>query len=322
MKVGLKSLFVMDHFSTVLIDRDTTYAFMGEAQKRGHQVYACQLGDLHCEMGKSRVRATQVSVHRDPNAPFQVIGREALSLDDFHVIMMRKDPPYNMRYVFSTYLLEGLDPGRTLVINRPQALRDANEKCFILRFPDIIPESLVTMRPEEIEAFMGRHGGRCIVKPLDGNGGIGVFLLRQDDPNLSSLIETSTGFGQRYVMCQRYLPEASEGDKRIILIDGEPVGATLRVPPEGELRGNIHVGATCAKTILTPQDMKICERLGPVLSECGIYFAGIDVIGGLLTEVNLTSPTGIHEINRLNGVCLEGQMWDWIEQRPEISAAR
>ena len=224
--------------------------------------------------------------------------------------------------MFSTYLLEGLDPGRTLVINRPQALREANEKCIILRFPEIIPESLVTMKPEEIEGFMGRHDGRCIVKPLDGNGGIGVFLLRRDDPNLSSLIENSTDFGQRYVMCQRYLPEATAGDKRIILIDGKPVGATLRVPPEGELRGNIHVGAKCMSSPLTARDLKICERIGPTLSEYGIYFAGIDVIGGLLTEINLTSPTGIQEINRLNNVCLEGQMWDWIERRPEIGAAR
>jgi glutathione synthase len=243
-----------------------------------------------------------------------VLEAATVPFDNLDVIFMRKDPPFDIGYVFSTYLLDAVDARRTLVVNRPSGLREANEKAFILRFPELTPTTLVTQRPLDMLAFLDEQGGQCIVKPLDGAGGAGVLLLRRDDPNLTSALELVSDFGRRYVMCQAYVPAAKLGDKRIILIDGRPVGATLRVPKEGELRGNIHVGANCVKTDLSPRDLQICETLGPILRELGLWFTGLDVLGDYLTEVNVTSPTGIQEINRLNGVCLEADMWDWVER--------
>jgi glutathione synthase len=304
----------MDPFSTVLIDRDTTYAFMLEAEKRGHEVFACLIGELDQRMDRSYATARRVTVQNDPDEPFRVLDETVVRLEDVDAVFMRKDPPFDMDYIYATYLLEGVDPSRTLVINKPSGLREVNEKAFIMNYPGLIPDTLITRRAGEINRFIDENDGRCIVKPLDGNGGAGVFLVRRDDPNRSSLLETSTNFGSRHVMCQAYVPEASIGDKRIIIIDGKPVGATLRIPPKGELRGNIHVGAICVKAALTPRDLEICAALEPAFREHGIYFAGIDVLGDLLSEINVTSPTGIQEINRLDGVCLEAQMWEWVER--------
>jgi glutathione synthase len=307
---GLRALFVMDPLSTVNVRLDTTFVLMREAQRRGHGVEMCLISELSRRRGRTHALARSVRLTGDEAAPF-VVGEDAVrALDDYDVVFMRKDPPFNMEYIFATYQLDGTT---SRVLNRPAGLREANEKCFIQRFPDVIPETLVTSRAEEIIAFVAEQGGRCIIKPLDGMGGLGVYLLRADDPNLTSLIETSTQFGRRYAMCQRYLPEAVEGDKRIILVDGEPVGATLRVPRKGELRGNIHVGAQCVKTELSAADRRICETVGPALRELGLFFVGIDVIGGYLTEVNVTSPTGAQEINALDGISVEGLTWDRIE---------
>lgn len=311
----MKSLFILDPYHTVTIDLDTTYVLMREAQARGHEVIASQLDGLGSRRGRAFCRGEHVAIQDDPAQPIRSLDPIDCVLDDLDVVFMRKDPPFNMSYVFATYLLDGVDAARTLVINRPAGLREANEKCYILNFPEVSPDTLVTMNPRDITAFLEDNGGRCIIKPLDGMGGLGVFLLRSDDPNLSSLIETSTHVGRKHAMCQRYIPEAVQGDKRVILIDGEPVGATLRVPAAGELRGNIHVGARCVKTDLTPRDREICRAIGPRLREDGLYFVGIDVIGDYLTEVNVTSPTGVQEINRLSGVKLEGDMWDWVETR-------
>jgi glutathione synthase len=312
---GRRSLFVMDPFRTVHIDKDTTYAFMREAQRRGHPILACRTSDLGSRHGRAFAHAKRVEVLAEPTRPFRIVERVTLPLDDCDLVFMRKDPPFNIDYVFATYLLDGVDPTRTWVINRPSGLREANEKAFILRFPEIIPATVVTKRTDDLYAFLDEQGGRCIVKPLDGMGGSGVLLLRRDDPNLSSLIEMSTQFNTRYVMLQAYVPEARLGDKRIIVIDGEPVGATLRVPPAGELRGNIHVGAVCVKTEVTARDRDICAHIAPALRELGLWFTGIDVLGDYLTEINVTSPTGVHEINRLDGVCLEARFWDFVEGR-------
>jgi len=305
----------MDPFDTVLFDRDTTFVLMREAQRRGHEVYACLLSGLR--RSSSGTEASVVAARTTDNEAEPIVAGAAsqMAASDFDVVWMRKDPPFDMRYIFATYLLDGVDPDKTLVLNRPSGLREANEKCFILQFPDLIPETTVTMDPGQVYQFIERQGGQCIVKPLDGMGGLGVFLLRSDDPNLSSLIETSTEFGNKYVMLQAYVPAARLGDKRIIIIDGEPVGATLRVPPEGELRGNIHVGATCEKAPLTARDRQICETIAPLLRQHGLAFVGIDVLGDYLTEVNVTSPTGVQEINRLDNTCLEAVMWDWIEDQ-------
>jgi glutathione synthase len=310
----LRSLFVMDPFRTVNIFLDTTYRFMFEAQHRGHEVWACRVGDLAARGPRGFAHAKRVEVKAEERRPFEVLERADVAFDDVDVIFMRKDPPFNIGYIFATYLLDAVDPRRTLVVNRPSGLREANEKAFILRFPELTPPTMITQSAADIHAFLDEQGGRCIIKPLDGAGGAGVLLLRRDDPNLTSAIELVSEFGRRYVMCQAYVPEARQGDKRIILIDGEPVGATLRVPQPNELRGNIHVGATCVKSDLTPRDRAICAALAPSLRELGLWFTGIDVLGDYLTEVNVTSPTGIQEINRLDGVCLEATLWDWISQ--------
>lgn len=311
----IRSLFVMDPFKTVHIDLDTTYLFMREAQRRGHDVLACRPSDLSAAGTGGYARAKAVRVTSNADRPFEIQSPVTVGFDDCDVIFMRKDPPFNMHYIFATYLLDAADPKRTLVVNHPTGLREASEKAFILRFADLIPDTLVTQSPSDVRAFVRDQGGRCIVKPLDGAGGAGVLLLRQDDPNLSSLVEVATDFGACYTMCQAYVPQAAQGDKRIILLDGVPVGATLRVPAQGELRGNIHVGATCVKTTLTARDQAICERLAPELRRLGLVFTGIDVLGDYLTEVNVTSPTGIQEINRLDGVCVEAQLWDLLQRR-------
>ena len=311
----MRTLFVMDSFETVLIDRDTTYALMREAEKRGHELYACRVTDVGRRGRGAFAHAVRVATQTDPSRPILALEKADVTLDEMDVVWMRKDPPFNMRYVFTTYLLDGIDPEKTLVINRPSGLREANEKAFILEFPDVIPNTLVTMSPDDVRLFLEEEGGRCIIKPLDGMGGQGVFLLRSDDPNLSSLIETSTAFGNQHVMCQQYVAAAKQGDKRIILVDGRPVGATLRVPQKGELRGNIHVGARCLKTDLSKRDRHICDTIAPRMRELGLVFVGIDVIGEYLTEINVTSPTGVQEINRLNDDCLEAEMWDWVERR-------
>lgn len=316
MSKTMRTLFVMDPFSTVNIERDTTYVLMKEAQKRGHEVLSCQVEDLYRSGSGSGAHAVATDVLLDPAEPLRAAGPVTdLSLADIDVVWMRKDPPFDINYIFATYLLDGVDPDRTLVLNKPSGLREANEKAFILGYGEYTPVSMVTRRPADVYAFLASQGGRCIIKPLDGMGGLGVFLLREDDPNLSSLIETSTADGRKYVMVQAYVPEAKLGDKRIIVIDGEPVGATLRVPPEGELRGNIHVGAVCVKTDVTAREREICAALAPRLRELGLVFVGIDVLGDYLSEVNVTSPTGVQEINRLNGDCLEAVMWDWIDDR-------
>ena len=305
----------MDSFKTVLTDRDTTYAFMQEGQRRNYTLYACRIGDLGTDNEKGYAHAKRVSVRENSKRPFDIHEANRIELDDLKLVFMRKDPPFDFNYIVATYLLDSVAPGNTMVINHPSGLREANEKAFILRFPQLIPPTRVTRKSDDIIEFMAEHDGRCIVKPLDAMGGAGVFLLGKDDPNLTSLIETSTQFGARHIMCQAYVPESPQGDKRIILIDGKPVGATLRIPKKGELRGNIHVGARCVRTTLTARERQICDALAPDLKQLGLVFVGIDVIGGFLTEVNVTSPTGIQEINRLDGVCLEGRLWDWIERR-------
>lgn len=312
----LRALFVMDPFETVLFDRDTTFVLMREAQARGHEVYTCLLSGLRRSGSGTQASVIAARTTDDAAEPIVPVGAPRdIVASDFDVIWMRKDPPFDMRYIFATYLLDGVDPQKTLVLNRPAGLREANEKCFILQFPSLIPETTVTMDPKQVYRFIEAQGGQCIVKPLDGMGGLGVFLLRSDDPNLSSLIETSTEFGRKFAMLQAYVPDARLGDKRIIMIDGEPVGATLRVPAEGELRGNIHVGATCVQAPLTARDREICETIAPTLRKHGLVFVGIDVLGHYLTEVNVTSPTGVQEINRLDDTCLEAVMWDWIEDQ-------
>jgi len=233
----------------------------------------------------------------------------------FDAIFMRKDPPFDLPYYFATQVLGLVDPRTTFVLNDPRGLREANEKLYALRFPDLIPESLVSADPAHLKAFMDDLGGEMIVKPLDGCGGAGVFHVHRGDRNLNAILELSTLNGTRLVMAQRYLAAAREGDKRLILLAGEPLGAVLRVPREDEHRGNIHVGARVERARVDACDREICRRMAPRLEADGLYFVGLDVIGGLVTEVNVTSPTGVQEIDRLDGVCLEARVLDFVEAR-------
>ena len=231
------------------------------------------------------------------------------SLGDFDVVWMRKDPPFDMTYIFTTYLLD-LVPPRTLVLNHPAGLRSRNEKLFAAAFVDLTPPTLISRDARRILAFTEALPGRVVLKPWDGNGGRGVLVSQRGDPNLRSMVELLTDNGRSFILAQQHLPEIAEGDKRIILVDGEPGGAVLRVPGHGDHRGNLHVGATAHPTTLTPRELEICARIGPTLRREGLVFVGIDVIGGCLTEINVTSPTGIQEVNRFDGVALEARIVD------------
>jgi glutathione synthase len=310
LKIGV----VMDPIEKINIDKDTTFVLLLEAQQRNHEVYYMELDDLFIRGGTPCGRWRRVHVAR--RTPHYRLGEfKTGALEDFDVVLMRKDPPFDMKFFFSTHLLSLVDEQKCFVMNNPRGLREANEKLYALRFPEQIPQTLVTSDRQRLKDFMEEHGGEMIIKPLDGCGGSGVFYLNTQDRNTNSILEAATDNGRRMVMGQRYLPEIRQGDKRIIVLNGEPLGAVLRVPLEEETRGNIHVGGQCVRAAVAPRDQEICAALAPLLREDGLYFVGLDVIGNYLTEVNVTSPTGIQEINSLNGVRLEAQVIDFIEQK-------
>jgi len=310
----LRILYVMDPMTKVLVDKDTTFAFQLEGQRRGHAQFHCEPSDLFVE--RAVPYATVRAVHVERAEVYYRLGEpETASLAAFDVVMMRKDPPFDMSFFYATHVLGLVDERRTLVMNSPRGLRDANEKLYALNFPEIIPESMVTSSPARLKAFCEALGGEMIVKPLDGAGGTGVLHVHRGDRNLNSLLELSTRDGTRLVMAQRYLKAAREGDKRLIVLAGEPLGAVLRIPQEDEHRGNIHVGGRVARSPVDDRDREICRVMGSRLVDDGLWFVGLDVIGGLVTEVNVTSPTGIQEIDRLDGVCLEARVLDFVEER-------
>ena len=307
---------VMDPIEKINIDKDTTFVLMLEAQQRGHEVYFMELDDLFIRGGTPRGRFRRLRVARA--TPHYDLGDYITGpLEDFHTLLMRKDPPFDMKFFFATHLLSLVDERKCFVMNNPKGLREANEKLYALRFPEQIPQTLVASDMERLKAFMTELGGEMIVKPLDGCGGSGVFYLNQADRNTNAILEAATDNGRRLIMGQRYLPEIRQGDKRIVMLNGEPLGAVLRVPLETETRGNIHVGGQCVKTEVTERDREICAALTPLLVADGLYLVGLDVIGGFLTEVNVTSPTGIQEINTLDGVRLETQVIDFVERQVE-----
>ncbi|HLN87708.1 MAG TPA: glutathione synthase [Candidatus Limnocylindrales bacterium] len=315
LKIGV----VMDSVDKINIDKDTTFVLMLEAQRRGHQVYFMEVDDLFIRSGTAHGRYRRLQLARA--TPHYELGDSAVgALEDFDSVWMRKDPPFDMKFFFATHLLSLIDERKCFVMNHPKGLREANEKLYALRFPEQIPQTLVSSNMAQLKAFMSELGGEMIVKPLDGCGGSGVFYLNEQDRNTNSILEAATDSGRRLIMGQRYLPEIRQGDKRIIVLNGEPLGAVLRVPLEFETRGNIHVGGTCVKTEVTARDQEICAALAPLLRADGLYFVGLDVIGSFLTEVNVTSPTGIQEVNALNGVCLESQVIDLVEQQVERSS--
>jgi glutathione synthase len=311
----------MDPVDKIDIDKDTTFVLMLEAQRRGHEVHFMELDDLFVRSGTTYGRFRRLELKRA--TPHYRLGDFVTApLEDFDSVWMRKDPPFDMKFFFATHLLSLIDGKKCFVMNHPDGLREANEKLYALRFPEQIPQTLVSSDMKQLKDFMGELGGEMIIKPLDGAGGSGVFYLNHQDRNTNAILEAATDNGRRLVMGQRYLPEIRQGDKRIIVLNGEPLGAVLRVPLESETRGNIHVGGQCVKTEVTERDREICAALAPLLRADGLYFTGLDVIGNFLTEVNVTSPTGIQEVNALNGVRLEANVVDFVEQQVEKRRAQ
>ena len=314
----LTMAFVMDPIQGIDIEKDTTFLLMREAQRRGHRVLYVDPADLGVVDRRPSARAHPVTLRREPGNHVDVgPARTVLLDDDVDLVWQRTDPPVDAAYVTATQIL-GLCR-RAVVLNRPSAILAHNEKLYALEFPELMAETSVMRRIPELVDFMAKVGGEMIVKPLDGKGGEGIFHVRNDDRNLFSILETATAFGRRWTMAQRYLPSVREGDKRILLLEGEPLGALLRVPAEGETRSNLHVGGKPLAAPLDDADRRIVDALAPSLRREGLFFVGIDVIGGRLTEINLTSPTGMQEVNNLGGLQLERRVLDAAER---LAAAR
>jgi glutathione synthase len=311
--MGLAVAIQMDPIETIDIGGDSTFAMALEAQARGHRLWHYLPRALSLRDGRLTAKARPLTVQAVRGNHFSFAEWETVDLGAVDVILMRQDPPFDMGYITATHLLEHV-ADRVLVVNDPREVRNAPEKLLVTHYPELMPPTLITSDRDEIRAFRREHGD-IIVKPLYGNGGAGVFRIRPDDENLVALLEVYERMYREPIMIQRYLPEIRQGDKRIILVEGEPVGAVSRVPSEGEARANLHVGGRAQKTMLTEREREICARIGPDLRATGQIFVGIDVIGDYLTEINVTSPTGIHEINRLDGVKIEAVLWDAIETR-------
>ncbi|UJR85179.1 glutathione synthase [Sandaracinus amylolyticus] len=310
----MRIVVLMDPVSTVLVDADTSFALMLAAQERGHRVDHALITDLFLHGWRLGARVRRATMQRDPIAPITLGDYEDVWIDDVDAVLVRKDPPFDANYLWGCHLLEHVR-GKTLVVNDPRALRDANEKLYATHFPSLMPATLVSNDKARIKRFVSEVGGRAVLKPLSGAGGESVFLLAEGDLNVNAIIETVTLDGKRVAMVQEFLPKVTEGDKRILLLDGEPLGAILRVPQRGDVRSNIHVGGTVEKTALDANDRAICAEVGPRCKKDGLYFVGLDVIGGKLTEVNVTSPTGIQQMSRLSGQDLSGRVIEWLEQR-------
>ncbi|HYZ21434.1 MAG TPA: glutathione synthase, partial [Rhodopila sp.] len=314
----------MDPIESINIDGDSTFALMLEAQARGHALWHYEVRHMSLQEGTARpgggrrddrlfAQARPVKVAPVKGAHYEFGAPEILNLGTMDVVLMRQDPPFDMAYITATHMLEHIQP-KVLVVNDPAAVRNAPEKLLVTHFPDLMPPTLITWDLDAIRAFRLEYQD-IIVKPLYGNGGAGVFRIKPDDENLSALLEMHFARSREPLMFQRYEPAVRIGDKRVILIDGEPMGAINRVPATGEARSNMHVGGRPEKTTLTPREREICAAIGPTLREQGLLFTGIDVIGDYLTEINVTSPTGLREIARLDGVHLEQTIWDRIEAK-------
>jgi len=309
----MKIAFVADPLDSFKIYKDTTFAIMREAAGRGHSLYAMEQEDLMWRGGSVFGHARRIHLTGEETAWYRAEPASTGSLADFDAVLMRKDPPFDMEYVYSTYLLELAEADGARVFNRPRAIRDWNEKMGIARFAQFTPPTLVTRRDQLIREFLAEHGD-VILKPLDGMGGTSVFRVRNDDPNVNVIIETVTHYGRKSIMAQRFIPEIRDGDKRVLLIAGKPVPYCLaRVPRPGETRGNLAAGATGVARPLTARDREIGEALGPVLSREGLLLVGLDVIGDYLTEVNVTSPTCFQEIAEQTGFNVAGTMLDALE---------
>lgn len=305
---------VMDPIETINPRKDTTLAMLWAAQDRGWKLHYMRQRDLYLQGSEARARMTEIQVSRDLNQCYQLGSSSDQPLAALDVILMRKDPPFDNEYIYSTYILEAAEQQGTLIVNKPQSLRDCNEKVFATRFPQCCPPLLVSADPQLLKQFHQQHGD-VIFKPLDGMGGSAIFRVQAEDPNLNVILETLTRFGQQSIMAQQYLPAIREGDKRILLINGEPVDYALaRIPADGETRGNLAAGGTGRAQPLTERDRWIANQVGPTVREKGLLFVGLDVIGDYLTEVNVTSPTCVREIDDQFGTNIAAQLMDCIAQ--------
>jgi len=310
----IKLGMVMDPIATINIKKDTSFAMLLEAQSRGWELHYMELNDLFLRNGVAYARTRTLTVERNAQQWYQFTAEQDIPLSELNVIMMRKDPPFDQEYIYATYLLERAESTGVYVVNKPQSLRDANEKLFTAWFPHCCAETLVTREPSRIRQFLAEEG-EIILKPLDGMGGTSIFHIRQDDPNISVILETMTEYKSRFVMAQKYLPQIKDGDKRILVVNGEPVPYCLaRIPAQGETRGNLAAGGRAEGRPLTERDRWIANQVGATLREKGLIFVGLDVIGDTLTEINVTSPTCVQELDAQFGLNISGLLMDHIEQ--------
>jgi glutathione synthase len=311
LRVGI----IMDPIERITSKKDSSFAMLLEAQRRGAQIHYMLQENLKLDDGVSYGFSRTLSVRDDPDDWFSYETEQEIALGELDVVLMRKDPPFDMEYIYSSYILERAAGAGALVVNRPQSLRDMNEKAYTAWFADCAPSTLVTRMMADMKSFLQKHG-KMVVKPLDGMGGKSIFVVKEGDNNANVIFETLTDNETRFAMAQAFIPEISEGDKRILLVDGEPIPYSLaRIPPPDDNRGNLVMGAVGEGRELSERDRWICSRVGPVLRERGVIFAGIDVIGDYLTEINVTSPTGIREIDREFDLNIAATLFDAIERR-------
>lgn len=306
---------VMDPISQVNVAKDSSMAMMLEAQQRGYEIYYMELKDLYLDQGVCRANVQAVKVFDDSEHWYELAPAQDIELSDLDVVLMRKDPPFDTEFIYATYMLERAEVAGTLIVNKPQSLRDCNEKLFTAWFSDLTPRTLVTRSSDKIREFH-QNQKDVIIKPLDGMGGASIFRIKANDANVGVIIETLTNHGQQYAMVQEYMPEIVDGDKRILIVNGEPMPYCLaRIPAQGETRGNLAAGGSGVARPLSPSDKLIAQKIGPELKKRGLYFVGLDVIGDKVTEINVTSPTCIREIEAAYPINISGKLMDAIEDK-------
>ncbi|WP_261816006.1 glutathione synthase [Vibrio gallicus] len=310
----IKLGIVMDPISSINIKKDSSFAMLLEAQKRGYELHYMEMQDLQLDQGVAIADTKILKVEQNPESWYEILSEQTIELSDLDVVLMRKDPPFDTEYIYATYILERAEEKGTLIVNKPQSLRDCNEKLYTAWFAELTPTTIVTRKAEKIKAFQEQHGD-VILKPLDGMGGASIFRVKKNDPNVSVIIETLTNHGQNYALAQTFVPDISNGDKRILIVDGEPMPYCLaRIPAEGETRGNLAAGGTGVARPLTDTDWEIANAIAPTLKQKGLIFVGLDVIGDKVTEINVTSPTCIREIEAAFDVSITGKLMDAIER--------
>lgn len=311
----IKLGIVMDPISSINIKKDTSFAMLLEAQSRGYELHYMEMNSLYLRGGEGRATTKKLSVKQDYDGWYEFGTEQDIALQELDVILMRKDPPFDTEFIYATYILERAEEKGTLIVNRPQSLRDCNEKLFTAWFPELTPDTLVTRNAAQLKAFHKEHTD-VILKPLDGMGGASIFRLKPEDANVSVVIETLTEHGSRFCMAQNYLPAIKDGDKRVLVVDGEPVPYCLaRIPAQGETRGNLAAGGRGEARPLSESDWAIARTVAPILKQKGLIFVGLDIIGDRLTEINVTSPTCAREIDAAFPISVTGMLMDAIEKR-------